>query len=87
MTSETVKTYSQEDLRQILNGGAEGFCFRGPQEQDPLGALFSEIQNVGTESDKNVLAGTMVNSTPQEQMSEVDANTINLMSQGAQVEL
>jgi hypothetical protein len=36
MAHETIIEYTAEDLRQISNGGAEGFCFRGPQEIDPL---------------------------------------------------
>lgn len=36
--------YTHEDIRQIA-GGDDGFCFRGPEEQDPLGQLFLEMQN------------------------------------------
>lgn len=37
--------YTHEDIKQIA-GGDDGFCFRGPEEQDPLGQLFSDMQNV-----------------------------------------
>lgn len=37
-------SYSMEDLMEIVQAADDGFSFRGPEEQDPLGSLFAEIQ-------------------------------------------
>lgn len=55
--------YTHEDIKQIA-GGDDGFCFRGPEEQDPLGQLFLDIQNVnfgsGVIFDASVQGNTVI---------------------------
>lgn len=50
MANEILGGYTQEDVRQIAAAGNEGFVFRGPEGQDPLGQLLSDVQSLDRSS-------------------------------------